>query len=219
MEIESEASGVQTIETLSRPRFAGYAAIVGPLVSLLGIGISIAFSPWFNWFANALSDLGHPANPAAPIFNGGLIVSGVILVLFAIFLILQMVRQRGYIGIIGAGTMLLSSICLMGVGLFNETISPYHTFFAISYFLLLTATSILIGIQLILLSETKLIGVVALISGLLNVALLAGGFIAIITYFSIPITDFAIPEIVLALIGDLWIFMIGYHLVKKQKLS
>jgi hypothetical membrane protein len=54
---------------------SGVAAVVVAFVSILG---AVALAPWFSWQANALSHLGAPDRASAPLFNGGLILAGVL---------------------------------------------------------------------------------------------------------------------------------------------
>jgi hypothetical membrane protein len=51
--------------------------VVGPLVAYLFIGVSIVLSPWFSWWSNALSDLGHSVDSdVALLYNFGLLLAG-----------------------------------------------------------------------------------------------------------------------------------------------
>ena len=62
---------------------------IAPIIALVGIELAILISPNFHWETNALSDLGHYTrtdigpNPLvrAIIFNVGLIITGVLLII------------------------------------------------------------------------------------------------------------------------------------------
>lgn len=56
------------------------------LISLTGIGASIALAPWFSWTGNTLSDLGRFGRATAPIFNGGVSLGGIFALGFAWYL-------------------------------------------------------------------------------------------------------------------------------------
>src|SRR3990170_1527124 len=92
---------------------AGLCGIVGPIISLSFIEIAIIYSPWFNWFKNALSDLG--VHEAALIFNSGLIIGGILTTIFGIGL-MQIFRKQ-VLGFIGSFTRGLSSISLCAIGI------------------------------------------------------------------------------------------------------
>ncbi|MEM1547135.1 MAG: DUF998 domain-containing protein, partial [Candidatus Methanomethylicia archaeon] len=65
--------------------------VLGAVIAYPFIGISIMLSPWFNPYENALSDLGNIAlnGLTAYIFNLGLILSGFLIALFALFVSLK----------------------------------------------------------------------------------------------------------------------------------
>ena len=60
---------------------------IAPIIAILAIVVAILVSPTFNWYTNALSDLGHYTrvdigpNPRlrALIFNAGLILTGLLI--------------------------------------------------------------------------------------------------------------------------------------------
>jgi len=71
-------------------KLAELCGVIGPIIALAFIAFAIAYSPWFNWYTNALSDLG--VGEAALIFNLGLIVGGVLTTIFAIGM-MQILRK------------------------------------------------------------------------------------------------------------------------------
>lgn len=114
----------------------GPATGIGYLVLALGTtAVTTTTSSWFVWTDYALSDLGASGEPTAPIFNGGLILSGLVGVLFAAWLARDGddLVQRVGAGLLGI-TMVLRSL----IGVF-PTGNSLHAPIAISYFV---ATSI-----------------------------------------------------------------------------
>jgi hypothetical membrane protein len=65
---------------MKRSVFFGICAI---LVLYGSIFLSISRAPWFSWTENALSDLGNLRYETAPIFNLGLLTTGLLLVLYS----------------------------------------------------------------------------------------------------------------------------------------
>lgn len=65
-------------------RVAIYSGIAGWVVSTVAILAATAMAPWFSWTGNALSDLGAPARASAPLFNNGLILAGILGVVFVV---------------------------------------------------------------------------------------------------------------------------------------
>lgn len=69
----------------------GYRRILGILSAVMAypfIMVSIFLSPWFNFYDNALSDLGNIARnrSVAYVYNSGLIITGSLVSLFALLI-------------------------------------------------------------------------------------------------------------------------------------
>jgi len=106
-------------------------ALLSPIVAYIGIGLAILQAPWFSWSRNALSDLG--ASPeSAPYFNTALIIAGLLLIVFALYLI-----SRPMALIRAAGVLLCaSSIALACIGVFPETVHPHHFIASVAFFII-----------------------------------------------------------------------------------
>jgi hypothetical membrane protein len=64
-------------------KISGISGIIAPLIAFTLILLAIAYSPNFSWAENALSDLGVQEGVTAVLFNNGLIITGVLGILFA----------------------------------------------------------------------------------------------------------------------------------------
>ena len=104
------------LKKIFEPSVAAWFGVIAPVCALVSVGISIILSPWFSWTDNALSDLG--VSPVAPIFNGGLILTGILLSLFAIAV--ARVRRKSSCGFAGAIGFLFAGFSVVGVGVFTE---------------------------------------------------------------------------------------------------
>jgi len=118
---------------------AGICGIFIPVVIFTCLGLSILSSPWFTWTQHALSDLGIQQNTAV-LFNYGLILGGILTLIFSLGLI-QILSNK-----IGAYLLALSSFALIGIGLFPETIFVLHFLTSASFFILLTIAMLIIGL-------------------------------------------------------------------------
>jgi len=115
---------------------AGPAAVAVSFVAVFG---SVALASWvvggwFTWTGNALSHLGERGRAVAPLFNGGLVVAGLL--------------GTGYaVGVYRAGTNAVHRLgaAMLAVGLVNSALvgvfalpHPLHGPVALAYFVLLT---------------------------------------------------------------------------------
>lgn len=128
-----------TLPSASLERRAGF---VSPVVALGSILLATALAPWFSWPANALSDLGAAGRATAPIFNGGLVVAGLLAVPFAHWL----GRTAGNtLQRVGGVVFALAAVALALIGLF-PTGTALHFPAALSFYLLFTAAMLCHGI-------------------------------------------------------------------------
>lgn len=94
------------------------------IVPLFLIFLTIGLTPWFNWYYNALSDLGNPEiSSYAPIFNFGLCIGGYLMGVCT----LKYFRKRS---IASQLILLLMGFSLILIGAFNET---YDKFFKLHF--------------------------------------------------------------------------------------
>lgn len=118
-------------------RHAGTAAVA---VALCGILLATLVDPTFSWTGDALSDLGV-RSPSAPIFNGAMILAGILGIGYASGLLrgAETVERRGVAAIFG-----IASISLAGVGLFVIG-HPLHAPAALGFYLLATLAMLVDG--------------------------------------------------------------------------
>ncbi|SEO97765.1 hypothetical membrane protein [Halogranum amylolyticum] len=168
-------------------RLAGHAA---PVVTLGAILLATVVSDTFAWTDSALSDLGVAA-ATAPLFNGGLVVGGLLALPFAYAL---WVDGRGPLGRLTAVAFALAATTMGLVGVFVSG-HPLHLPVALSFYLLVTATLVLDGVA----RRTRRAGQ---LSALLGVAHLAGWVLWVSgSRFG---TGLAVPEFVGAVVFAAW---------------
>ena len=127
------------VRKLAIVRVAGICGVLLPFVVFATLGFSIALSPWFTWTQHAISDLGIQQNTAM-IFNNGIILGGILTLIFSLGLIKILSKK------IGAYLLFLSAVALIGIGLFPETIFTLHFLTSASFFILLAIALLLIGL-------------------------------------------------------------------------
>jgi len=122
-------------------RFARACGVLAPVAALTGIGLAIAFTPSFSWASSALSDLGTPGAPVPWLFNGGLILGGVLALPFAWW---HWRRARTRVGRSVPVALAGAGLALAGIGVFPLG-TALHFPFAAGFYLLLTYTLFLDG--------------------------------------------------------------------------
>lgn len=181
-------------------RIASLCGVIGPVISLLFIALAIVYTPQFNWFTWALSDLG--VHEAASIFNSGLIVGGVLTTIFAIGL-MQILRKQ-VLGFLGTFTLILSTVSLCAIGVFPESAGRIHLYVSISFFALLAISLLIIGAAWVQESSQRYLGWFSVLTVV----------VAVIAAWAIPHQGWAIPEIIGALAASVWAIVFGIKLFK-----
>jgi hypothetical membrane protein len=216
----SRTQGTRIQDFLLSPQFGAICGVLGPSIGFLCVGFAIILSPWFNWASNALSDLGHPSmlggingvpglNLAAPVFNIGLFVTGLVTILFGIHLLVFLWIQKSPIGIIGSIVLILSMTFLSAVGVFHEGLLWSHAIAAMGFFFSLFIATLLIGIALLISRSTRYEGLITLAMGIGITLTLAFWFTGLL-----PWSGAAIPEIILAIAGFIWIIPVSIRLYR-----
>ncbi len=160
--------------------------VVGPTAVIVGMLSAISLSPWFSFTENALSDLGV-APSVAPLFNGGLIVGGILIFIFMLSFVADVLNNRIFAGRLstkaGAVMMCVSALPLMCVGIFTEDAGEIHTAVATAFYVLVMAGEMLVGYSLLYLPKYRPLGAFAIVAGLV-------GFLV----WCLPWDGIAIPE-------------------------
>ena len=164
-----------------------FLGLLGPLVAILFVVISILYSPWFSFFNNALSDLGHSRNSGvASLFNFGLLLSGLLIILYSVKILNNQAKLTSYF-------LMITGFSLQLIATFDEIYRSLHFQVSVLFFAALGLTSLLYVV------EKK--SVVALLSLII-------GFISWIVYgvgiFSMGI---AIPEAISSIAAFVWIIL------------
>jgi len=180
-------------------KIAGLCGVIAPIISLLFIAVAIAYTPEFNWFTWALSDLG--VHQAALIFNFGLIIGGILATIFAIGL-MQILRKQ-VLGFMGTFTLILSTISLCAIGVFPESAGRIHLYVSISFFALLAISILIIGATLIWKASQRYLGLFSILTVI----------VAAMAAWAVPHEGVAIPEMIAALAASVWSIVFGIKLL------
>ena len=212
------------VEFLISSRFSGLCGIIGPVIALIGIALAIWVSPWFNWFNNALSDLGHPTmlggsngvpglNPAAPIFNTSLILTGLVTLILTVWLIRYQVFERSIIGVVAAILLTISQFFLIGIGVFHEGFGYTHFIVSVGFFVTLLIAGMIYGVRLMQEKHLRIIGIMAFILALISALIWVAYYLTLL-----PFTGVAIPEIISAVTAMVWVFPLCVLLILGKRM-
>ena len=163
---------------------AALCSIVGVTAVYPLILLAISYYPDFDWFDNALSDLGVQG-VSALIFNTTLISAGILLFIFSIGL---MIHITGFTAKLSGILLLASAIFLALIGLFPENYGRIHFYVSVTFFVLIVLSLLALGIHF-LLKSSKLSGLLTLI----------GALVATLIWL-LPWRGVAIPEAISSLV-------------------
>ena len=115
--------------------------MVGPLVAYFFIGVSIVLSPWFSWWSNALSDLGHSVDSdVASLYNFGLLLAGFFIIIYSITAFRNHAKYSSC-------CLLVSALILQLVATFDEVYGSLHVIVSILLFVSLGLASIVYAVE------------------------------------------------------------------------
>lgn len=180
-------------------RIAGLSGILGPIVGLGLVLAATTMDPNFSWSEDPLSDLG--VGPAAALFNGGVILAGLLILPLALGLRTQL--PKGLLATIGFVVLIIGGISLALVGIFTEDYPALHGVSALGYF-------VLVPFGLLVLA--------AAFRDPRRRYLAAGaGILALLSIFGLPLVlrgvGFGVPELVEALVLAAWLVATGWDLL------
>jgi len=179
-------------------KFSGICGLILPVVTLLFLLSSIKQVPWFDLIKYAISDLGRPEG-AADFFNYGIILSGVLLLVFSLGLLRYLDDKAG------PTTLGLSAIFFIGIGFFPVP-DPNHTMLSSLFFIGFLLSFFIIGVSLYMrLSH--------FVSRMGVFALIIAGVSMCTPLFLLFYEGIAIPELLIVIPGFFWCMVMGFYMV------
>lgn len=181
-----------------------YSGLLAILAFVSSITISISFNPWFSIFNNAFSELGGTKANMPHIFNYGLIVFGLFMLLFSIYAI---IISNNKIETVSGSFMIIASLYFMLIGVFPYDFNPVwaHIFSALSSFLIAYLSVIIWGIGSII-GGKKRVGFILLMLSIFSP--FAVGFFSL--YSAALVESYGI------LVLTVWIFNITFFYIKNK---
>lgn len=183
------------------PKLTGLCGIFGHLLGFIFIFLAILASPWFTWTGYALSNLGDLTRTSAPLFNGGLLLGGVISVFFVAGFGAR--AKARLLGTIGTVSLTASALGVIGVSIFPMNFLLPHAISAVTIFLCNSIALFVFGVLFTLHSSTRLLGMVSFVLC----------FVSIFVWFLPWGAGIAIPEFIAVLAMYVWIVVMSVKLI------
>jgi hypothetical membrane protein len=190
-------------------KISGVCGILAPIVAFTFILLAILNSPHFSWTGNALSDLGVQEGVTATLFNSGLMIAGILLLVFVLGLF---VLQKTMLGRIGVFISVLAALALVAIGTFPESVEPTHYYVSVAFFLFLLVSMLVIGATFLLTARVELgffTFLAAIVAALVWIMQWTIGFGS----------DVAIPETLSALSALIWLMVLGFKMLREASQS
>ena len=184
---------------------AFWLGVIGAVWGVLSVMISVALSPWFDWFNNALSDLG--VSNVAAIFNSGLIVAGLLASIFGVAYVKS--ERDNIVGLCGGIILVIACISLIGIGVFSEAFGIIHFYFSVAFFVFVLISSLVLGIRFIVYKEHIWFGIYSLFVSVLGIC----------GWALLKFPGVAIPEAVTAFPIAIWIILLSAVVYRKRFLK
>ncbi|QRV15966.1 DUF998 domain-containing protein [Haloterrigena salifodinae] len=200
------------MDALSRRRAATACGLAAPVVALGAIVLAtlVAAPETFSWRARALSEMGRYETRTFPLFNGGLILGGLLGVPFGWRLWLA---ARNGLERLGAALLWAATAALVGIGVFflgHDAFyldTEFHTPVALLFFGIAPFAQWVYGSGLVLAGDVRL-GLVSVWLGIVH-PLCWLGWLASRAGAEGPSAWFAIPEFVAAVAFGSWVFALA----------
>jgi len=181
-------------------RITGVCGIISQLVGITALVVVIFNAPWFSWTKDHMSTLGVEGS-AKTLFNGGLILTGIFSLIFAIGL--GRCLLSGRLGQLAMVSLILGSIAVFDMGVFPRTFDFMHGASTTAFFVFITLALLLIGVAAITASQMTW--------GLLSIT--AGVLVAVPQLVLGPLSGGAIVQVLSYLPWSLWTIAFGIMLL------
>lgn len=180
---------------LARLRVLGTVAALAAYPFILA---SIALSPWFNIYDDALSDLGNTVTNGGVgyVYDAGLVLAGVLVLIFAILLSHESHDRRT---LVWAAPLMVAAFDLAMVGVFSENTGHIHGVVSEIFFLTIVVAMLSYSYVSWPLGSPR-IGAVALVFGILS---------ALIWFNGWPWSGVAIQESVTSGMTAVWLLLVA----------
>jgi hypothetical membrane protein len=186
---------------------AALSGIITPIMAFSCIALAIAYYPPFSWTDKALSDLGVVEGVTSIVFNGGLIVSGILALIFAVGVYNYLSGSN--LGKAGSLIFVLDTLALMLIGVFPENIEPTHYYVSVMFFMLFPIAMLVLTAAFLMSAKAKM--------GLFTFLVAAFAATVWIIQWTVGFgSNVAIPETLSALAASAWTIVLSVKMLKEK---
>jgi len=183
-------------------KVAGACGIASQVIGVTALTVSVFISPWFSWRKDHLSAFGVDSSDQL-IYNSGLILAGILGVIFAIGLGRYFLSGR--LGQVGTGGLILGSAAVFTMGVFPRNWDFIHGASTVSFFVCISLGLAIAGAAAINASQMAW--------GVLTVA--AGVLMAAFQLIPGPLAGGAIAQVLACVPWSLWTIASGIMLLMR----
>ena len=152
---------------IDRENIFEYIGLIAAIVAWIIIGFCIMLNPWFVFTRDAFSDLGSAKASMPWVYNYGLILTGILILFYSIYL---MITSENKVETVGSAFIFIAGLFLSLIGIFPSGTRP-HTFVSLWFFIQTDLGILTWGSGLIINKQKKTglsIALMALIGGLIG---------------------------------------------------
>jgi hypothetical membrane protein len=168
-------------------RAYAFFGLIGPLTAIFLVFVSIILSPWFSWWNNALSDLGHSLkSEVALLFNFGLLSSGFCVIVYSITVLRSQAKYSSFL-------LIMAGLSLQLIATFDEVYGSLHFLVSVLFFL-----SLGFGSAAFIIEKKSALALAALIVGSASWTMYGAGAYS---------AGIAVPEAISAIAAFAWVML------------
>lgn len=151
------------------------------------IGVSIALSPWFSWWTNALSDLGHAVrSESAAFYNFGLLLAGLLIMVYVVTVFWKYAKYTSLF-------LFATAFSLQLVAVFDEVYGRLHWIVSVVFFVFMILSCLVYAVE-----KKSALGILSFIVGLSSWVLYWAGIYK---------AGVSVPEIISATAAMSWVVL------------
>ncbi|MCL4312235.1 MAG: DUF998 domain-containing protein [Candidatus Thermoplasmatota archaeon] len=174
--------------------------LFGPVITILLILLDIRMSAYFSWYTNSLSSLG--IHRYYYIFDAAVIIGGISVFIFALMLYRQI-----QIKFLSIGFIMLGSVSLFLIGIFNENFGNLHLAIAIIYFIFTPVGIIIFSFYRI----RNYLSYYGFFAGVASLGTIIFGILVLFEYIHLKI-GLSVTEMAEAVLLGSWSSILGVYL-------